>query len=97
MVPLLISTSELMRYRPVTGFYGEYYCYNCGKIVKEFIVNEVWKNMYGFDDENIIRDIENYDDSLKIIEFSAKFQRCLKCGKNLDLKQKRIKYLIKNP
>ena len=94
IVPLLISTSKIMQYRPVTGYYGEYYCYNCGKVVKEFYVNEVWKNIPGFDDNEIIGYIENYDDSLKIIEFSDKIQKCLTCGKHLDLNEKRIKYFV---
>ena len=91
VAPLLISTSEIMQYMPVTGYYGEYY--NCGKVVKEFYANEVWKNTAGFDDE-IIKYIENYDDSLKLIESSDKIQKCITCGKHLDLNEKRIKYFV---
>lgn len=94
VAPLLISTSEIMQYMPVTGYYGEYYCYNCGKVVKEFYANEVWKNTAGFDDDEIIKYIENYDDSLKLIESSDKIQKCITCGKHLDLNEKRIKYFV---
>ena len=94
VAPLLISTSEIMQYMPVTGYYCEYYCYNCGKVVKEFYANEVWKNTAGFDDDEIIKYIENYDDSLKLIESSDKIQKCITCGKHLDLNEKRIKYFV---
>lgn len=71
-----------------------YYCYNCGKIVKNFYINKLWKNIPGFDYDEIIRYIENYDDSLKIIEFNDKIQKCFTCDKHLDLNEKRIKYFV---
>lgn len=94
VAPLLFSTSDMMQYQPVTGHYKELCCYSCGRIVKKFIINEIWENMYGFEDDDIIKYIEGYDDSLKIINFDDKFQKCLKCGKNLNLKEDRIKYFI---
>lgn len=93
VAPLLFSTSNIMQYQPVTGDYGEFYCYNCGKIVKEFTINKIWE-MDGFEEDEIFKYIENYDDSLKIINFDDKLQKCLTCGKNLNLKEDRIKYFV---
>ena len=94
LAPLLFSTSDMMGHQPVTGRYEEYYCYICGKIVKKFIIDKIWENMYGFDDEEIFEYIEDYDDSLKIIEFSDDFQKCLKCGKHLNLRPDRKKFFV---
>ena len=60
----------------MTGSYDEFYCYNCGEIVKNFIINEIMEDMYGFDEEEIFKYIKDYDDSLKIIELGDEFQKC---------------------
>lgn len=94
VVPLLFSTSDMMQYQPVTGDYSELYCYSCGKIVKKFSIDKIWENMYSFEDEEIISYIENYDDSLKIINFDDKFQRCINCGKSLNLGSDRKNFFV---
>lgn len=94
VAPLLFSTSDMMEHQPVTGRYGEYYCYSCGKIVKKFVINKIWENMDGFEEAEIIKYIEGYDDSLKIIEFDDELQKCLKCGKYLNLRPDRKKFFV---
>ena len=68
---------------PVSGFLGVAYCYNCERFVNKFIVHEKVPEIA---DETILHLIEEFDDSLKVIEFNNKFQRCLDCGCNLDMR-----------
>ncbi len=84
--PILFSTSEIIQYQAVTGSYDEFYCYNCGEIVKNFIINEIMEDMYGFDEEEIFKYIKDYDDSLKIIELGDEFQKCPQCADLIYLK-----------
>lgn len=69
LTPILMSTYMVMQDKPVNGNYSEFYCYKCGKFVRKFIIKEIWDNIEGFEKEDIINDIEKYDDSIKIIEF----------------------------
>ena len=66
---------------PINGFYGVGYCYNCKKYVEKYIVHEKIPDIA---DETIFHLIEGFNDSLKVIEFDNKFQRCLACNEDLD-------------
>lgn len=78
---LLPSTSTEMFKAPVNGFYQEYFCYECNKFVREFIISENPSNM---SHESIINLIEEYDNSPKVIKFDNKFQNCLTCSDSLQ-------------
>lgn len=84
VAPMTFSTSTLSSKALVSGHYTEYYCYNCEKFSEEFVI---YDNRANVDYETIFRLIEEYDDKLKIIKFDDKFQKCLKCGKNLNPSQ----------
>ena len=58
-----------MRDKPVNGDYAEYYCYNCNNFVKKFVITDILDDINGFEKEDI-KDIENYDDSIKMIKFN---------------------------
>lgn len=83
---LLRSTSDEMFKALVSGFYQEYYCYDCDSIVKEFLITE---NSSKMSDEEIINLIEDYDHTFKIIKFDNKFQNCIYCSKSLDYKSQK--------
>ena len=93
LTPILMSTGMMMRDKPVNGTYAEFYCYKCGKFVRKFIIKEIWDDIEGFKKEDIIKDIENYDDSIKIIEFDEsdsgiflvrdEKEICPECGKKV--------------
>ena len=68
---------------PINGFYGVGYCYNCKKFVEKYIVQE---KIPDISDETIFYLIEEFNDSPKVIEFDNKFQKCLTCNRDLDLK-----------
>ncbi|SDA62429.1 hypothetical protein [Methanobrevibacter millerae] len=69
VTPHLMLTSMQMGAHPANGFYYERYCYHCNKFVKIFIIKGIWDNIEGFKKDDIIKDIEKYDNSIKIIEF----------------------------
>lgn len=77
--PFMFSTSNKLSTMPVYGQYGEYYCYNCKKLIKHFKITEFSKN---FPISKIKDIIENSDDSLKIIEFDDKFSETIECDKS---------------
>lgn len=79
--PLVKSTSAESSDALVKGFFANYYCYDCKRFVNKFII---YQKSSSLDDENIIGLIEQYSDNSKIIQFDDAFQRCLKCGRNLD-------------
>ncbi len=60
---LLFLTSTEMSKALVSGYYHEYYCYDCDSIVKEFIISE---NPSKMSNEDIINLIEDYDHSSNI-------------------------------
>ena len=80
---LLFSTSEEMAKSLGSGYYHEYFCYDCNEIVKEFLISENPSNM---NHEDIIHLIESYDNGPKIIKFDNKFQKCLTCSRSLELR-----------
>lgn len=68
----------------------EYYCYNCNNFVKKFVIRDIWDDIDGFEKEDIIKDIENYDDNIKIIKFNktnperfSENEICLECGEKI--------------
>lgn len=67
----------------VLGGIYKYYCYDCDEIIYNFHITA--KSDFIERDE-IIELIENLDENVKIIDFDSKFQNCIECGKNLDLK-----------
>jgi len=83
---LLFLTSEQMSKSLVSGYYQEYYCYDCDSIVKEFLITENPSNM---DTEEIFNLIEDYDHTFKIIKFDDKFQKCLTCSRSIDVKSEK--------
>lgn len=68
---------------PINGFYGVGYCYNCKQFIEKYVVQEKIPDIA---DETIFHLIEEFNDSLKVIDFDNKFQRCLECNKDLDCK-----------
>ena len=83
---LLFSTSAEMSKALVSGYYQEYYCYDCDSIVKEFLISE---NSSKMSNEEIINLIEDYDHTFKIIKFDNKFQNCIYCSKSLEYKSQK--------
>ena len=83
---LLFLTSTEMSKALVSGYYHEYYCYDCDSIVKEFIISE---NPSKMSSEDIINLIEDYDHTFKIIKFDDKFQNCLNCSRSLDVRSEK--------
>lgn len=81
--PLVKSTSAESYDALVKGFFANYYCYECQRFINKFII---YQKSSDFDDESIIRLIENCSDNTKIIQFDDTFQRCLGCGTNLPLR-----------
>ena len=81
--PLVMSTSAESSEAPVKGYFAKYYCYNCREFINKFVI---FKNSSEISDENIIKLIEQYDDSAKIIQFDDVFQKCLECGSDLASK-----------
>ena len=83
---LVFLTSTEVSKSLVSGYYQEYYCYDCDSIVKEFIITE---NPSKMSNEEIIHLIEDYDHTFKIIKFDDKFQNCLSCSRSLDVKSEK--------
>ena len=90
LTPILFMTCGGMPDKPVNGDYAEYYCYNCNNFVKKFVITDIWDDIDGFEKEDIIKDIENYDDSIKIIKFNktnperfSENEVCPECGKKI--------------
>lgn len=75
------SSDEASKALASGGIY-KYYCYNCKKFINNFHITESDK----IPKEHVIQLIENYNDSVKIIDFDDKFQNCIYCGKELPLK-----------
>ena len=69
----------------VGGIY-KYYCYNCGEVIYNFHITSKEESIRN---EEIIFLLEKLDKNVKIIDFDAKFQNCIECGKSLDLKMKK--------
>jgi len=84
---LLFSTSAEMSISLVNGYFHEYYCYHCGKLVEEFLISENSSNM---NNESIIKLIENNGENLKIIKFGDEFQNCLDCATPLESKSEKL-------
>lgn len=78
---LVPSTSSEIVKSLVNGFFHEYFCYECGQFVKEFLISE---NPADMGHELIISLIEDYDNSPKIIKFDHNFQNCLSCSNSLE-------------
>ncbi|MDO5824046.1 hypothetical protein [Methanobrevibacter sp.] len=83
---LVLMTSREMSKALVSGYYYEYYCYDCQSTVREFSISE---NSSKLSNEEIINIIEDYGCGLKIIKFDNKFQNCIYCSKNLKLKSQK--------
>ena len=82
----LFSTSAEMSKALVSGYYQEYYCYDCNSIVKEFLISD---NPSKMSNEEIINLIEDYDHTFKIIKFDNKFQNCIHCSKSLEYRSQK--------
>jgi len=80
---LAISSSDEASKALASGGIYKFYCYNCDKIIYNFHVTEKSDEI---PKEHIIQLIENMDDNLKIIDFDNKFQNCISCSQDLDLK-----------
>ncbi len=90
LTPILFMTCGGMPDKPVNGDYAEYYCYNCNNFVKKFVIRDIWDDIDGFKKEDIIKDIENYNNSIKIIKFNktnperfSENEICPECGKKI--------------
>lgn len=84
---LTFLTSEEMSKSLVSGYYHEYYCYECDNFAEEFLISE---NPSGMNHESIIKLIEGWDDDLKVIKFDIKFQNCIDCANPLDSKSTKL-------
>ena len=80
---LAVSSSQKASNSLASGGIYKYYCYNCKKFIYNFHISEKSPTI---SKEVIIQIIENMDDNTKIIDFDNKFQNCIVCGKDLDLK-----------
>ena len=85
--PLTMLSSELMLKSLVSGYYREYYCYDCDKVTEEFLISDIRADLSR---EAIIEIIEAYNDELKIIKFEDKFQNCLECSGPLESKSEKV-------
>ena len=80
------STDEAAKALASGGIY-KYYCYNCGKTIYNFHINE---KSVEIPKEFIIQLIEKMDDNVKIIDFDNKFQNCIECSRELELKMEKV-------
>lgn len=80
---LNVSSSEAASNAIASGGIYKYHCYNCNKTIYNFHVTEKAPEI---PKEHIIQIIENMDENLKIIDFDNKFQNCINCGRELELK-----------
>lgn len=80
---LVVSSSKEVSKALASGGIYKYYCYNCDNFIYNFNVTEMTGQI---SKEQIIQLIENFDDSIKTIDFDNKFQNCIGCGKELSLK-----------
>jgi len=85
--PILMMTFKEIEDNPVNGEYWEYYCYHCNSFVEKFIITE---NNNDFKKEKITKDIESFNDSIKIIKFEKTendfldTEVCPECGNNIE-------------
>lgn len=84
---LLFSTSSEKSKSLASGYYHEYFCYECNNFIEEFLITD---NPSDLDYESIIKIIEGYDDNLKIIKFDDKFQKCLTCSQPLEYRSYKL-------
>lgn len=84
---LAIDSSDEASKALASGGIYNYYCYNCHKTVYNFHVTEKAPELPR---EFIIQLIEKMDDNLKIIDFDNKFQNCISCSKELELKMEKV-------
>lgn len=87
VAPLLFSTSDAMSDSLVSGYFHEYYCYECNNLIEEFLID---KNHSDMDFESIIKLIESYEGNLKMIKFGDEFQSCLDCSQPLQSKSAKL-------
>lgn len=80
---LTVSSSDEASRALASGGIYKYYCYNCNKSIYNFHVTEKTTEL---PKEYIIQLVEKIDDHLKIIDFDNKFQNCINCSKELELK-----------
>lgn len=78
-----VSSSDEASKALASGGIYKYYCYNCDKFIYNFHVTEK-SNV--IPKEDVIQLIENIDSNLKIIDFDNKFQNCINCSQELELK-----------
>ena len=83
---LTVKASSEASKAMVSGGIYKYYCYNCGEVIYNF---HITSKEEAIRNEEIIFLLEKLDKNVKIIDFDAKFQNCIECGKNLDLKMKK--------
>lgn len=80
------SSDEASKALASGGIY-KYYCYNCNETIYNFHITEKSPEI---PKEDIIQIIEKMDDNLKIIDFDNKFQNCISCSKELELKLEKV-------
>ena len=80
---LAIDSSDEASKALASGGIYKYYCYNCNKTIYNFHITEKTPEI---PKEFIIQLVEKMDNNLKIIDFDNKFQNCIVCGKDLELK-----------
>lgn len=80
---LTVQSSEESSNALVSGGIYKYYCYGCGKFIYNFHINEKSDAIEKFE---IIHILESIDENTKIIDFDNKFQNCINCGAELELK-----------
>lgn len=83
---LNISSSDEASKALASGGIYKYHCYNCNRTIYNFHVTEKSAEIPR---EYIIQLIERMDDNPKIIDFDNKFQNCISCGNELELKLER--------
>lgn len=76
------SSDEALKALASGGIY-RYHCYNCNKTIYNFHITEKSPELPR---EFIIQLIERMDNNLKIIDFDNKFQNCISCSRDLELK-----------
>lgn len=76
------SSDEASKALASGGIY-KYYCYNCDNVIYNFHISEKSAKISR---EQIIQLIENCNDAAKTINFDNKFQNCIGCGQELEIR-----------
>ena len=81
-----VSSSKQSSDAVAYGGIYKYYCYNCSNYIYNF---NITRKSNLISKGEIIQLIETLDDNLKIIDFDNKFQNCIHCRKEVNLRQEK--------